>query len=119
MNESDEAREAEARMQGLISAAYTAVWLIRNDEGPVLLEDEEGHRAMPLWPTEASALNMLRGGWSQFQVESIEHQHLMGWLLNLSEDGVDIATYPDRDLNGYIISASELHEMLRGESFDA
>ncbi len=119
MNEDEENREAERRMNRLLEAANEKIWLIRNDDGPVLLEDEDGRRAIPLWPDEVSAAAMLRGNWGSFKTEAIEHRHLVGWLENLSDEGVDIAAYPDRDLNGYILSAAELREILSGEPLDA
>ena len=74
------------------------VWLLEAKEGFfAMLEDSNGDSYIPLWESEALAVQAAQGDWEEYTVADMGFSELEHWLKELAADEIDIAVSPETD----------------------
>jgi hypothetical protein len=89
------------------------IWLLIDEHGSVLLsaEDED---CVPVWPTEAHALQWATGEWDGFKPEPISTAKWKSrWTPGLEDDELSIIVFPDQQCEGIVLYPEEFEQELR------
>ncbi len=88
------------------------VWILADKNGPVLLNNE-GTDCVPIWPHEECIESWIEGDWADCRPKAIELSvWLERWTTGLTEDGIDVAIFPNLEEEGLVITAAEFEEDL-------
>lgn len=92
--------------------ATSTVWSLKNDEGFVMVETEEGECVM-LWPDEEFAAQWAIEEWSDCEATAISFEEFVTtWLPSLQMDSIDLAIFPNIEDEGKMLTAAELTDFL-------
>ena len=83
------------------------IWLLIDEHGSVLLntDDEE---CVPVWPTEAHALQWATEEWEGFTAEPISIAKWKSrWTMGLEQDDLSIVVFPDEQGEGVVLYPDE------------
>jgi hypothetical protein len=74
------------------------IWLLQARPGLfAMFEDGGGQEYIPVWPTEDLANSYSEGDWKDYQSEPMGLAELYEWCVELKEDNVLIAAFPNND----------------------
>ncbi|CAH0535564.1 hypothetical protein VST7929_03117 [Vibrio stylophorae] len=107
-------RDPNARFDAFFKAIVESkkIWLLIDEHGSVLLntDDEE---CVPVWPSEAHALQWATEEWEGFQAEPISLAKWKSrWTMGLEEDELSIVVYPDTEGEGLVLYPDEFEQEL-------
>jgi len=87
-------------------ADQEVAWTLRDGDGIVRTEDDEGNGYFHIWPFKEYALKCAVGEWAGFELHRIPLDDLLNVILpNLSEEGTQVAVFKSPD-DPLITSAS-------------
>ncbi|MDA9557307.1 DUF2750 domain-containing protein [Vibrio sp.] len=83
------------------------IWLLIDEHGSVLLNTEE-EECVPVWPSEAHALQWATDEWEGFTAEPISVAKWKSrWTSGLEEDELAVVVYPDQEGEGLVLFPDE------------
>jgi hypothetical protein len=97
-------------------ADFQTVWLVRDEEGLVMLGgDEEQSKSIPVWPEKEFAALLLTGEWESYRVEEMPVDEFLIWLDELQKEGIQLAAFPKDSLQSIVVEAREMKAHLLHE----
>jgi hypothetical protein len=107
-----------ARLKHFIHRAVdsASVWSLRDARGWLILPDERGTPAFPVWPHPEYALAFAAEDWQEFTPDQIDvHEFLEKWLPDLNARGMPLAVFPTPSMKAVWIRPDEIRRQLRQE----
>jgi hypothetical protein len=97
-------------------ADFQTIWLIRDEEGIVMLGGDEDHsQSIPVWPEKEFASLLLTGDWESCRLEEMPLDEFLLWLDELQKESTQIATFPKEGLQSIVVNAEEMKAHLLHE----
>lgn len=96
------------------AVAEQEVWILTDEQGAVILSNDDEEECLPVWPDSESAEHWASEEWSHCEAEPISlkvWQHR--WVDGLTEDGLLVIVYPGKAGDGMVIEPFELDKELR------
>jgi hypothetical protein len=85
-------------------------------DGWILLGDDEGHEAVPVWPHERYAAACASGDWVGSEPRPIPlAEWRTAWLPGIARDGRRLAVFPTPNDKGPVVTAERLQAGLDKE----
>ncbi len=85
------------------------LWILRDDQGCMLLNTEEEESCIPVWPHPDFARQWATGDWAGAKPEAISLAvWLERWIPGMEEDDVTVAVFPTPDSMGTLAYPYEL-----------
>ncbi|QSX34681.1 DUF2750 domain-containing protein [Shewanella avicenniae] len=105
----------EQRYQYLVeqTKANKELWIIQDDDGCVMLttDDED---CIPVWPSEAAALQWTKDEWQDCRPLSISlSDWLERWVPGMEDDELFVAVFPLEDDLGVVVPPHELESQFK------
>lgn len=97
------------------TADFETIYLIVDDEEQYVMIGSNGNNFLPVWPEKEFAQLFLADDWVNCIIEEMSIYNFMEWLDDLSNDNIEIAGFPDLDLNTVCVSANEMKNHLEFE----
>jgi len=92
------------------------VWSLRNQQGWIQAQDDNGRILFPVWPHPRYAQACASGPWQDCRPEAIElDAWLSRWLPGMKMDNRLIAVFPTPQSVGICVSPEHLEHDLRAE----
>jgi hypothetical protein len=108
--------DGEQRYKYLIQTAVEndQLWILSDDQGVVMLNDDEDGACVPVWPHEETAKVWATGHWRHCQAEAIPlKKWLNDWTPGLMDDDLSVVVFPNEQAEGMVIYPDELDFALR------
>lgn len=102
------------RLNQFFKAAITdkKIWLLIDEHGSVMLNTED-EDCVPVWPSEAHALQWATDEWEGFKAEAISLAKWKSrWTMGLEEDELSLVVYPDAQGEGIVLYPDEFEQEL-------
>ena len=96
-------------------ADFETIYLIADDEGNYVMVGSEGANVLPVWPEREFAELFLTDDWTGYQVEENSIYDFINWLNELEKDNIDIAGFPNIELNTVHVTAKDMKDHLDHE----
>lgn len=106
-----EQSEAEIRYEAFVEAVSKSemLWTLENDDGFVLMCDDEGRECLPFWPDEQSCAKHISDDWKDCLCQAIPlEEFIENWVPGIVEDGFKVVIHPTIEQMGLIIEAGQL-----------
>ncbi len=92
---------------------HKQLWLLQAENGMfAMLEDASSKAYLPVWPTEAEALEAAHDNWEGYKAEPMSLTEFKTWLPELSADGVFVGIHPDHDSKILALDAEAMRSLL-------
>ena len=98
-------------------AAEEEVWGLADDEGWLLLEDEDDEiDVLAVFPNpEFAEVFREKGGFEEFQVEPLDLFEFMEWLDDFEKEKMKIAVFPTPDVQSAVMTPERLRAYFQVE----
>lgn len=107
------------------AADSESIWSLRDARGWLILPDERGNPAFPVWPHPDYALAYATEDWQEFSPDEIGiHEFIKKWLPDLNARGMPVAVFPTPSMTAVWMRPDEMRRHLKqvlekyGESDD-
>jgi hypothetical protein len=98
------------------ATGHGEVWSLRDGDGWVVAEDDDGNRHLPVWPHPRFAQACARGPWEEAEpVKTDVDEWVETWLWNLERDGMNVAVFQTPADEGVGVSPKRLRHDLAHE----
>ena len=98
------------------AASHGQLWSLRDDDGWVIAEDDDGNQHLPVWPHQRFAQACASGPWSGDKPVPLDvDEWVAGWLPDLEEDGIRVAVFQTPDDHGVGVAPKRLKMDLEAE----
>lgn len=92
---------------------HKQLWLLQANNGMfAMLEDATSKAYLPVWPTEADALEAANDNWDGYKAEPMSLTEFKAWLPELSGDGVFVGIHPDQNTKILALDPEAMRSML-------
>ena len=111
-------RNGEERYYHFIARVsdWEELWGLKDKNGWVTAEDDEGEKSIPFWPHEEYARLCANGSWQGNDPTPIELSvFIEKWLPGMEKDGLLVAVFPTPSEKSLQISPSKLKSDLEEE----
>ncbi len=106
------AKKPESRYKYFVRTvvAEEEVWGLADEEGWLLLEDEEDDTdVLAVFPSpEFAEVFREKGGFEEFRVEVLDLYEFMGWLDDFEKEKMKIAVFPTPDFQSAVMTPKRL-----------
>ena len=106
------AKKPESRYKYFVrtGVAEEEVWGLADEEGWLLLEDEEDDTdVLAVFPSpEFAEVFREKGGFEEFRVEVLDLYEFMGWLDDFEKEKMKIAVFPTPDFQSAVMTPKRL-----------
>jgi len=113
------AKKPESRYKYFIRtvAAEEEVWGLADEEGWLLLEDDEDDTdVLAVFPyPEFAEVFREKGGFDEFQVEVLDLNEFMEWLDDFEKEKMKIAVFPTPDFQSAVMTPERLRADFQAE----
>ena len=90
------------------------VWLLQAKDGLfAMLEDNDQNSYIPVWPTEADAIQNRNEDWTAYQPEAMSLTEFSVWLEELRTDDILIGVHPDESGKILPVKATDMMQLLK------
>ena len=96
-------------------ADFETIYLITDGEGNYVMIGSEGVNVLPVWPEREFAELFLTDAWSDYLVEENSIYEFIDWLNELGKGSIEIAGFPNRELNTVHVTAMKMKNHLEHE----
>jgi hypothetical protein len=113
------ARRPESRYKYFIRTAVTEeeVWGLADDEGWLMLEDDEDNTdVFAVFPNaEFAEIFREKGEYEEFKVESMDVYEFIEWLDDFEEENMKVGVFPTPDYQCAVMTPARLREDFQAE----
>ncbi len=87
---------------------WEEVWGLKTDDGWATV-DSENRICIPFWPHPKYAENFAKGDWEGYKPELITLDNFIKkWLPGMEKDNSFVAAFPNREMQGIVVSADRI-----------
>lgn len=93
-------------------ADFEMIYLITDKQDKYVMIGSNDKNALPVWPEKKFAELFLTDDWKDYKVVEYNIHDFIEWLTELENEKVDLAGFPNRELNTVQVSAIEMKNHL-------
>ena len=93
-------------------ADFETIYMIAENENKYVMIGSNDLSVIPVWPEKEFAELFLTDDWKNYKVVEYNIHDFMEWLTDLEKEKVDLAGFPNSDLNTVHVSAVDMKNHL-------
>jgi hypothetical protein len=93
-------------------ADFETIYLIADNDDMFVMIGSDGNNVIPVWPEKEFAELFLTDDWKEYKVVEYSVNEFMDLLDDLEKDKIELAGFPNQDLNTVHISAIDMKNHL-------